>query len=113
MKKNELNVLWTNANPVTAEHMVFLYTINAKKRNWFDEVKIIIWGDTARLAAENEVIRSLIKTALSVGVIVEGCLACASALEVKEELEALGVTLAYMGQPLTEILKSEAYLLTI
>jgi len=44
MKNNELNVVWTNSDSVTAEHMVFLYTINAKKRKWFDEVRIIIWG---------------------------------------------------------------------
>lgn len=113
MKKNELNVLWTNADPITSEHMVFLYAINAKKKKWFDEVRIIIWGQTAKLAVENEKISNLIKIAIAEGVVVDGCLACARALNVEDELKDLGVNLSYMGQPLTDILKSEAYLLTL
>ena len=113
MKKNELNVLWTNSDSVTAEHMVFLYTINAKKRKWFDEVRIIIWGQSAKLAAENETIRNMIKEAISEGVVIDGCLACAKALGVEDQLKALGVNLIYMGEPLTEIIKRGAYLLTI
>jgi len=113
MKENKLNVLWTNADPVTSEHMVFLYAINAKKKKWFDEVRIIIWGQTSKLAVENENIRNLIKIAISEGVVVDGCLACARALGVEEELKDLGVNLSYMGQPLTDIIKSEAYLLTL
>jgi len=113
MNTNELNVLWTNADPITAEHMVFLYVINAKKRNWFEEVRLIIWGQTATLVAENDKIKLLVKEALEAGVKVEACLACAKSLGVEETLRHLGITLAYMGQPLTEILKSKAHLLTI
>ncbi|QWB95717.1 hypothetical protein KHQ89_07220 [Mycoplasmatota bacterium] len=76
-------------------------------------MRLIILGNTAKLAAENETIRALIKTALAEGVIIDGCLACAKSLDVEKQLTNLGVSLSYMGQPLTEILKNDRYLLTI
>jgi hypothetical protein len=51
--KNKLYILWTNDNFITAEKMVFMYGINAKKRDWWDEVTLIIWGATAKLVSEN------------------------------------------------------------
>jgi len=105
--------LWTNADPVTSEHMVFLYTMNAKKKQWFDEKRIIIWGQTSKLAVENENIRNLIKIAISEGVVVDGCLACARALGVEKELKDLGVNLSYMGQSSTKVVKNDEFLLTL
>ena len=87
--------------------MVFLYAINAKKKKWFDEMRIIIWGQTSKLAVENENIRNLIKIVISERVVVDGCLACARALGVEIELKDLGVNLSYMNQPLTKFLKNE------
>ena len=51
---NHLYVLWTNDNPVTAEKMVFMYTINALIHGWWEKVTVIVWGATARLVSENQ-----------------------------------------------------------
>lgn len=104
MKDKKLNILWTNSDPATSEHMVFLYAINAKRKKWFKEVRIIIWGGTSKLSAENRTIRKLIKEAISEVVVIDGCLACARSLGVEKQLEELGVNLSYMGQPLTKII---------
>jgi len=42
MSSDHLNILWTNADPITAEKMVFMYSINSLKRGWWKEVTLII-----------------------------------------------------------------------
>lgn len=113
MSENKLNVLWTNADELTSEHMVMLYTINAKKMRWFEEISIIIWGATAKLVAENKRIQELVQEAIASGVEVKGCIHCAKQLNVEKKLVELGVDLEAMGIPLTNILKEDGKLLTI
>ena len=42
-----LAVVWRSGDPEVARTMVFLYTLNAKKRGWFDEVTFVVWGPSA------------------------------------------------------------------
>ncbi len=49
-----LYVLWTNANSITAENMVFMYATNSLFHGWWEEVTLIIWGAPTKLVAENE-----------------------------------------------------------
>ena len=111
--KNKLNILWTNADPVTSEHMVMMYTKNAIPQGWWDEVKVIIWGATAKLVAENTHIQSLIEKAQQTGVQFTACESCATELGVKQKIKDLGIELRFMGAPLTEILKRGEKLITI
>ena len=48
-----LYVLWTNDNPITAEKMVFMYTINSLIHGWWEKVTLIVWGATTKLVNEN------------------------------------------------------------
>jgi hypothetical protein len=113
MNENKLNILWTNDNVITAEKMVFMYGINAKKKGWWNEVTIILWGATVKLVAENEMIQNLIKEAQDAGVHVSACKGCADQLSVSSTLEAFDIEVKYWGEPLTEILKTDGKLLTI
>jgi hypothetical protein len=113
MDKNHLYVLWTNDNPITAEKMVFMYTINSLVYGWWQMVTLIIWGATAKLVSEDEKIQEKIKEALDAGVRITACKACADELGVTESLEKLQIEVKYWGQPLTEILKNNEQLLTI
>jgi hypothetical protein len=113
MEKTHLYVLWTNDNPITAEKMVFMYTINSLKHGWWENVTLIIWGATAQLASEDVNIQAKIKEALDAGVHVTACKACADQLGVTETLENLQVEVKYWGQLLTEVLKNNEKLLTI
>ena len=112
-EKNHLYVLWTNSDPVTAEKMVFMYTINSVKRGWWEKVTLIIWGATAALVRDNKDIQEKITEALQAGVDVTACKACADQLGATETLEGLNVTVKYWGPPLTEILKNSEALLTV
>lgn len=112
-QKNHLYLLWTNDNMITAEKMVFMYTVNSLIHGWWEKVTIIIWGATAKLASENTDIQKQIKEAMDAGVHVTACKACADQLGVTETLEKLEIEVKYWGLPLTEILTKEEKLLTI
>ncbi|HET6438522.1 MAG TPA: hypothetical protein VFG59_10705 [Anaeromyxobacter sp.] len=108
-----LHILWTNADPITAEKMVMMYAINGKLNRWWKEITIVIWGATAQLVAESAAIQEKVKQALYVGVRVSACKACSDQLGVSDRLAALGVEVKYWGEPLTEVLKENGKLLTV
>lgn len=108
-----LYVLWTNDNPVTVEKMVFMYVHNAVKKGWWSNVTLIIWGATAELAVGNATVREKLKEMKKDGVHLTACEACADQLGVSEKLEAIGVELRYWGEPLTELIKEDAKLITL
>jgi len=112
-KKDHLYILWTNADPVTAEKMVFMYGTNSLLKGWWEQVTLIIWGAPAKLSAESPEIQDKIKAALSAGVHITACKACADQLGVTETLEKMNVEVIYWGVPLTNILKNGETLLTI
>lgn len=111
--KNELYILWTNDNPITAEKMVFMYALNSIKQGWWDELTIIIWGATAKLVVQNEKIAPIIRELLEAGVKVSACKSCADELGVSSELAELGIEIRYWGEALTMILKSDLKLITV
>lgn len=113
MDKTHLYVLWTNADPTTAEKMVFMYTVNALTHGWWEKVTLIVWGAPAKMVSEDANIQEKIKEALAAGVHITACKACADQLGVTEMLEKLQIEVKYWGLPLTEILKSDESLLTI
>ena len=112
-EKKHLYVLWTNADLITTEKMVFMYTVNSLLKNWWEKVTLIVWGATAKLVSEDENIQKMVKKALEAGVHISACRACADQLGVTETLEKLNIEVKYWGMPLTEILKNEETLLTI
>lgn len=112
-EKRHLYLLWTNADPITAEKMVFMYAINSLFNGWWDEVTVIIWGAPAQLVATNEQIQNIILDAKSAGVHISACKSCADQLSVQDQLEKLDIEMKHWGAPLTELLKNDEKLLTI
>ena len=102
---NKLAVLWTSGDPEVAEKMCFMYTLNAKKQGWFDEVVLIVWGPSSKLLTENKMLQDYIKTMQEAGVKVEACMACASMYNVVEPLKQMGIEVKGMGVPLSNYLK--------
>ena len=112
-EKNTLYILWTNDNIITAEKMVFMYAINAKRYGWWENVTLVVWGATAKLVAENERIQQLIVEARENGIYVTACKACSDQLGVSEILEAHDIDVQYLGIALTNVLKNDEKLITI
>lgn len=102
---NNLVVLWTSGDPDVAEKMGFMYTYNAKKQGWFEDVVLIVWGPSAKLLSENEMLQDYVKKMLDAGVKVEACMACARMYGVEKKLAELGIEVKGMGIPLSDYLK--------
>jgi hypothetical protein len=102
---NKLVVLWTSDDPNIAEKVAFMYTYNAKKQGWFDEVVLIVWGPSAKLASENTMIQDYLKKMQEAGIKTEACLYCAKMYNADEKLKELGIDVKGMGIPLTDYLK--------
>ncbi len=103
---NKLAVLWTSGDPEVAEKMGFMFAHNAKTKGWFEEVVVIIWGPSAKLLSENEMLQGHVKKMQEDGVKFEACTACANMYNVAGKLEKLGIDVKGMGSVLSDYLKS-------
>jgi len=112
-EKDHLHILWTNADIDTSRFMVFMYARNGMLRGWWKKVTIIIWGATARLAAESPDIKEEIAIAMQAGIEFSACVACAERLGVVEELKVLGIEVKPWGGPLTALIKGGESLITV
>ena len=111
-KEDSLTVLWTSGDKEVALNMVFMYTLNAKIRNWWNEVRLIVWGPSSRLLSEDADLQDEVRRMRDAGVILDACKACADRYGVSEKLEQLGISVRYMGVPLTDYIKERRNLIT-
>jgi hypothetical protein len=111
-QSSRLAVIWTSGDPEVAHRVCFMYTDNAKKQKWFDEVTLIVWGPSARLLAGDKDLQAKIKVMLEDGVKVQACQACADSYGVTEQLRKMGIDVKYMGKPLTDLIKQGWHTLT-
>ena len=109
---SRLAVLWTSGDPDVAHKVAFMYTHNAKKAGWFDEVTLIVWGPSQRLLVGDKELQAEVKGMQADGVKVEACVACAMQYGVVDQLKALGINVRGMGVPLSDYLKTGWKVLT-
>ena len=110
---NKLNILWTTDNKDTVFNMLSMYAINSLSRKWWEQVNVIIWGAAAKLAGNDTQVQTEILEMLHQGVTIEACKDCWDRFEGTERLTRLGVSVRYMGEPLTQYLKNNEKLITI
>ena len=111
-KDSRLAVLWTSGDPEVAHRVCLMYTHAAVKNQWFGEVRLIVWGPSARLLAADKDLQAKINSMMTDGVKVQACIVCAESYGVVEVLRGLGIEVKGMGMPLTNILQSDYKVLT-
>lgn len=104
--EKSLCIIWSSSDPEVADNLAFMYAHNALKKLWWDRVRLIIWGPSARLAAKDERIRDRLAEMMADGVEVWACRACADKYGVTPALEGAGFNVLYVGEPFTEMLQS-------
>ena len=109
---SQLCVVWSSGDPGVAKNVCFMYTHNAKRREWFGVVHLVVWGPSAKLLAENEELQNEVKAMQETGVVVEACVACANNYGVVDALKALDIDVKPMGVPLSDRLKGSWKVLT-
>ena len=108
-----LYILWANADPVTSENMVMMYATNSMLNRWWDQVTVIIWGNSQITALENERVRLKMEIAVNAGVEFSACRSCAVNLNTLEGLEADGIEVIRWGERLSELMQSGAHILSV
>ena len=101
-----LHILWTNDNLHTSSMMVMMYATNSMLYRLWDSVTVIIWGATAKLVAENEMIQEQLKAAQHADVNFSACVSCARQFGVVEKLAKLEIEVIPWTEPFTEIVQS-------
>ena len=104
-EEDKLVVVWTSGDKEVALKMVFMYTYNAKKQAWWDDVTLLVWGPSSKLLSQDKELQDYVKKMIETGVHVMACKACADEYGVADKLKELGVTVKYAGQDLTQFIK--------
>ena len=108
----KLGIIWTSGDREVALKMVFMYTFNAKRQGWFDEIQLVVWGPSSKLLSEDEELQEYVRRMVDAGVDLTACKACADMYGVADSLTELGVDVKYMGQPLTAMLQGDWKVMT-
>lgn len=109
---DRLAVLWTSGDPDVAHRVCLMYTHAAHKNKWFDEVRLIVWGPSANLLANDPKVQGKVKAMMADGMKVEACIACANSYGVTGKLRELGLEVRGMGQPLSTYLKEDWHVIS-
>ena len=110
-EKDKLVVVWTSGDKEVAMKMVFMYTYNAQKYEWWKDITLLVWGPSAKLLSEDKELQDYVKEMSEIGVNLLACKGCADQYGVSEKLEEIGVTVKYTGVDLTNFIK-ERHLVT-
>jgi hypothetical protein len=89
-----------------------MYTFNAKKYGWFDEIQLLVWGPSSKLLSHDRELQEYIARMKEAGVTLTACKACADMYGVSDALAGMGIEVKYMGKPLTDMLKSDWKVIT-
>lgn len=111
--KKKLHIIWTNADPITSHHMVMMYATNGMLNSWWDEVKVVIWGATAKYVVEDEDIQERINIARQAGVEFSACISCTNNLGITSEMEELDIEVIRWGEKLSNLLQNGEHVITI
>ena len=103
---DSLVILWSTGDADVFSKVIFPYSVNAAKHEWWQGVEVLIWGPAAHPVKENKDLHEKLKQVKTSGVTLTACQWCAEQYNAVDVLEKLGVDVKYMGKPLTRYLKS-------
>jgi hypothetical protein len=104
VEAEKLLVIWSTADREVAENMIFMYLGRAMEQNWWDRVRLVVWGPSARLVADDPKLQAGLKEMIRTGVEIYACRECTERYGVSGALADLGITVQNMGEPLSEML---------
>lgn len=107
-----LVIIWTSGDRDVAIKMVFMYTYNAKKNKWWDDITLVVWGPSAKLISEDIELQDYMDKIIDSGIVVKACKGCSDQYGVSGKLEELGITVKYIGKEITDYIKEGRNILT-
>jgi len=98
-------VILTSGDREVALEVGLVYPLNAIKNRWMDEVKLIIFGPSERIAAHDMEVRGRIDELRKAGIEVMACKWCADRMKITAALEDAGIKVVYVGPIICHMLK--------
>jgi hypothetical protein len=98
-------VVLSSGDREVALEVGLVYPLNAAKKGWMDEVKVIIFGPSEKIVANDAEVQVRIKETLEQGVEILACKWCADRMGITEKLEAVGIKVVYVGSVISDLLK--------
>ena len=112
IKQKQL-ILWTSGDREVALKMVLMYSYYCKKNSWMDTVRLLVWGPSSKLLAEDTLLQRKVKELKQIGIELYACKACADLYGVADKLTQLGITVMYTGEMLADLQKNGWHVLSL
>lgn len=104
---NKVFAIITDSDREQALEVSLVYPMNCAKNKWLDEVKVIFFGPSEKLAAFDIQVQEKIKQMKGYGVEVLACKWCADRMGITQQLEAQGITVVFVGPIISHLIKDD------
>lgn len=98
-------VILSSGDREVALEVGLVYPLNAKTKGWMDEVKVIIFGPSEKIAANDAEVQERLTELQEAGVEVMACKWCADRMNITDKFEAAGIKVVYVGSIISDLLK--------
>jgi hypothetical protein len=98
-------VILSSGDREVALEVGLVYPLNAAKNRWLDEVKVIFFGPSEKVAAYDPEVQERLKELRDIGIEVMACKWCADRMNITGKLEELGIRVVYVGPIISQLLK--------
>ncbi len=113
MSNSKLFMIISSGDSHVISDVALMYGPNAPKYGWMDEVVFIFWGPAQKTILEEPDLRERVEGLIgSEKMSFLACKACSDGYGVSEKLEELGITVKYVGEDVTNMLKQGWHSLT-
>jgi len=106
-------ILWTSGDREVALNMVLMYALNSRLKDWWENVTLLVWGHSSKLLAEDPELQQMVEEIRLAGARTIACRKCAENYEIVDRLNELNLEVFYVGEFLTEWIKSGKPILTL
>ncbi len=103
---NKVFVILSSGDREVALEVGLVYPYNAVTKGWMDEVKVIIFGPSEKIAANDAEVQAKLKEMQKAGIEVMACKWCADRMNITDKLEAAGIKVVYVGSIISDLLKN-------
>ena len=102
---NKVFVIIADADREQALEVGLIYPLNCAKNKWLEDVKVIFFGPSEKLAAYDSQVQERIKEIKGYRAEVLACKWCADRMGITALLEEQGITVVYVGPVISQLIK--------
>jgi hypothetical protein len=102
---NKLFIVLASGDRDVALEVGLFYPLTVAKEKWMEEVKVILFGPSEKLVAQDKKVQKRIKRLQKAGIEILACKYCADRMGVSEILEGLGIKVVYVSSMMAQMLK--------